>query len=147
MTTTLSHGTGKDAARSWHYLIADMMVDAFDVAPGEYTVESVAEALQRSHMRLWMVLDEARRPTHAMVTEIRRRGDDSLVLFVCLCSGEGMAQAMRDHWGGIVDWAKQQGCACMIFGGRPGWRRSGLLPVPVTRHWEVCELPLEVGDA
>jgi len=83
-----------------------------------YDLESVLTGLQLGMMQLWVIGDFLA----VVVTTIQTRPLHN-VLFMQFVAGTDM-DSWLDDWITLVDeFARQQGCAAIEFGGRKGWNR------------------------
>ena len=79
------------------------------------------EALGEGSAQCWVVIDDdAKQIVAAMISDITQDDDDRRVVFVSRMAGEGIAQwgkALSDR---MVEFAKAEGCAAVMFYGRSG---------------------------
>lgn len=90
---------------------------ALEYAGGTHTFEDVAAAVDAGAMQLWTG------PNSVVVTEILQFPRYKALNF--FLAGGNMAELEAMH-GGIIEWAREQGCERALFTGRKGWERTFL---------------------
>lgn len=114
----------------WPHVVG-MIQKAVDKC-GDWTVESIKEALDQDRMLLWLTWDGARvRAVATTGLEIVPRGK---VCKAIACAGDDPSWSER--LAPIEQYARDQGCVAMRVQGRPGWSR-------VLRDYEIEWVALE----
>lgn len=84
---------------------------------GTHTFEDVVSAVGAGHLHFW-AWDRS-----VCLTEILQ-SPQKKIFNVWLAAGD-LAE-LHEHYAGVEQWAREQGCVLATFTGRPGWERSFL---------------------
>lgn len=127
MTAELSHEAERHIYRIepayvsvWWPEAAPLLKSLIDGSGGRHTVATIHEALERSHMQLWIVIGGDDEVHSAAITEMVSYKGGCKVLRFLLMGGEGDAVEFMPL---IEQQAKDQGCHEVEIFGRRGWER------------------------
>lgn len=87
----------------------------------EIMPDDILQRLFDGHMALWIIADEANKIVAAMNTELVRMRS-GLACRMIACGGEDVRSWAHTHEA-ILQYARGQGCAKVILGGRRGWAK------------------------
>ena len=99
--------------------IADLVQAALDRGSGEYRLEHLWRALEDGEAQLWT---DGESVAITMPVEYPA----TWLLYVLVAAGA--VGGVETMWPEIQAFARERGCSAVQFFGRPGWRRSGVLP-------------------
>lgn len=99
--------------------VADLIGAALAKGGGEYRLEHIWENLTTGAAQLWTDGDSV------CVTSVVEYPATRL-LYVLVAAGD--LGSVSDMWLPVKEFAAVHGCSAVQFFGRPGWRRSGVMP-------------------
>lgn len=115
-----------DVPATWPYC-APQIARALEHSAGEYTLEDVARFVRDAEWQLWALTRPDGIFGGAATTQLVRYPSTQHVIVTAL-GGELDREMMRDAWNAVIGFARETGSSAVQFIGRPGWRRSGILP-------------------
>lgn len=102
----------------WPHVV-DQVQAALERGSGEYRIEHIWRALVDGTAQLWT---DGESIAVTMVVEYPA----ARLLYVLVAAGA--LDGVNNMWPVVRDFAREQGCSSVQFFGRPGWRRSGVMP-------------------
>lgn len=102
----------------WPHVV-DMVQAALERGSGEYRVEHLWQGLVEGSAQLWT---DGKSIAVTMPVDYPA----TRLLYVLVASGD--LSGVETMWPQVEAFAREQGCSAVQFFGRPGWRRSGVLP-------------------